>query len=73
MYQYGELELTMQYEHVVCSHSTIIQVILAGTLIGLQGDIRCKLLVALSSVTAGTGQMEGCSRRKCVLAICSLK
>ena len=34
----------------------------AGTLTGVQGDIRCKVLAALST---GTGLIEGCNRRKC--------
>ena len=52
------------------------QVILAGTLTGVQGDIRCKVLAALSHskiTRTGTGLIEGCKRKKCVLVICSLK
>ena len=40
------------------------QVILAGTLTGVQGDIRCKVLAALFTCS-GTGLIEGCNRRKC--------
>ena len=35
------------------------------------GDIRFKVLVALS--TAGIGLIEGCNRRKCALVISSVK
>ena len=41
--------------------------ILAGTLTGVQGDIQCKVLAALSTVKyllvtwAGTGLIEGCN------------
>ena len=45
------------------------QVILAVTLTGVRGDIWCPFH---SKITwAGTGLIEGCKRRKCVLIICS--
>ena len=52
-----------------------IQVILAGTLTGVHGNIRCKVLAALSAVKylivtwAGTHLIEGCNWRKLVLVI----
>ena len=50
-----------------CSSTVVYQVILAGTLTGVQGNIRCKVLAALSTVKyllvtcAGTGLIEGCN------------
>ena len=49
-----------------------LQVILAGTLTEEQGDIRCKFFGGppSSNMTwAGTGLIEGCNRRKCVLVV----
>ena len=46
------------------------QVILAGTFTGVQGDISCKVFDGPfhSKITwAGTGLIEGCNRRKCLL------
>ena len=56
-------------------HSCLVM--LAGTLTGVQGDIRCKVLAALSTVKylfitwAGTGLIEGCNWRKLILFIYS--
>ena len=46
------------------------QVILAGTLTGVKGDIRCKVLAALSR--SETGLIEGCNRKKWSTCSCHL-
>ena len=52
------------------------QVILVGTLTGVQGDIRCKVLAALSTVdnlSWNWSIIEGCNRKKCMLVIFFIK